>query len=91
MALVAYLFYQMGESSYKKTRLKGDPFISGNRPSKDPRDIHVGGDNLYWGFTHALRKYLDPLVEGHTGIVNDYVYWFVVTLAFVLVFLYLLI
>ncbi len=89
VTLIAYLFYKLGNSEYRKTRYKGDPFISGNRPPKDLQGIHVGGDNLYWGFTHALKKFFEPLVKGHTGIVNDYVYWFVVTLAVVLVYLYI--
>ncbi|MFW5898321.1 MAG: hydrogenase [Candidatus Saliniplasma sp.] len=89
VTLIAYMFYLMGNPDYKRTKYKGDPFISGNRPPKDLKSLHVGGDNLYWGFMQALRKYLDPLVKGHTGIVNDYVYWFVVTLAVVLVFLYI--
>ncbi len=90
-ALVAYMFYRIGDEGYKRTRHKGEPFISGNMPPKDPRMIHVGGDNVFWGFTHALRKYLDPLVKAHTGIINDYVYWMVITMALVLIYVYLLI
>jgi len=90
-ALVAYMFYSLGNPAYKRTKHKGEPFISGNAPPKDVRLIHVGGDNVFWGFTHALRKYLDPLVKGHTGILNDYVYWMVITMALVLIYVYILI
>ncbi len=87
--LVAYLFYRMGQSEFEDTEHKGEPFISGNRPPKKAGDIHVGGDNLFWGFTRALRKYFDPLIKGHTGIVNDYLYWIICTLAVVLIFIYI--
>ncbi len=86
---VAYLLYRMGKSGFKETEHKGEPFISGNRPPKKAGEIHVGGDNLFWGFTRALRKYFDPLIKGHTGIVNDYLYWIICTLAVVLIFIYI--
>jgi len=86
---VAYLIYRMGNSSYNKTKHKGEPFISGNKPPTDVSKIHVGGDNLFWGFTNALKSYFEPLVKGHTGIVNDYLYWVVCTLAVILVYIYL--
>ncbi|MBS3789366.1 MAG: hydrogenase [Candidatus Thermoplasmatota archaeon] len=87
--LVAYILYEMGNPSYKRTKHKGEPFISGNRPPKDIRKIHVPGDNLFWGFTEALKNYFEPLVEGHTGKLNDYMYWVVITLAVVLIYIYM--
>jgi len=86
-SLVAYLLYMMGNASYTKTKYKGQPFISGNPPPTDVRKIHVGGDNLFWGFTKALEKYFDRIVKGHTGVINDYVYWVVMALAGTLVFM----
>ncbi len=91
MGLITYMIYNLGNPTYKRTKHKGEPFISGNKPPSDLSTIHVGGDNVFWGFTHALRKYIDPLVKGHTGIVNDYVYWFVITLALVLIYFYIMI
>lgn len=85
--LVAYLIYSMGNSDYNKTGEKGTPFISGNRPPSDLSKIHVAGDNVFWGFMEALKGYFDPVVKGHTGKVNDYIYWIVITLAVVLVFI----
>lgn len=87
--IVSYILYSMGNSAYKKTKHKGEPFISGNRGPDDVGKIHVGGDNLFWGFTRALRRYFDPVVKGHTGIVNDYIYWIVITMSVVLVYIYL--
>lgn len=89
--LVAYILYRMGNSDYNRTEHKGEPFISGNRPPKDVRQIHVAADNLFWGFTEALKNYFEPLVEGHTGKLNDYLYWVVITLAVVLIYIYMVV
>ncbi len=89
MTVIAYLIYRMGNPAYNRTKLKGQPFISGNAPFKDPGRMHVGGDNLFWGFTKALNRYFEPLVKGHTGIVNDYVYWFIVTMAVIFMYIYI--
>lgn len=88
VGLVVYFLYSLGNSSYKKTKYKGKPFLSGNSGPEKPEDLHVGGSNLYWGFTQALKRYFDSLVSGHTGIINDYLYWFMITLAVVMVVLY---
>nr|AGF92982.1 membrane bound hydrogenase subunit mbhI [uncultured organism] len=85
---VVYLLYRMGNPDFKRTEHKGEPFISANRPPEDIGKIHVGGDNVFWGFIKALENYFEPLIKGHTGIVNDYMYWIVCTLAVVLVYLY---
>ena len=89
--IVSYLLYKMGNPQYKKTKRSGEPFISGNQPPEDIRSIHVGGDNLFWGFIDALKNYFEPLIEGHTGRLNDYMYWVMVTLAVVLVYIYLVV
>lgn len=87
--LVAYLFYYMGNSSYTRTKYKGEPFISGNAPPTDVSKIHVGGDNLFWGFTEALEKYFDKVIKGHTGVINDYIYWMVLSIAGAFVYIYI--
>ncbi len=89
--LVAYWLYSMGNPEYKKTKYSGDPFISGNRSPKDVKKLHVAGDNLFWGFKKALKRYYDPLIDGHTGRLNDYMIWVVITLAVVLIYLYLVV
>ncbi|MEF8873068.1 MAG: hydrogenase [Candidatus Thermoplasmatota archaeon] len=88
---IAYWLYRMGNPEYKKTEHSGEPFISGNRPPGDVKKIHVAGDNLFWGFQDALKRYFEPLIEGHTGKLNDYMYWVVITLAVVLVYIYLVV
>ncbi|MFP4608192.1 MAG: hypothetical protein ACLFNY_01260 [Candidatus Aenigmatarchaeota archaeon] len=88
---VAYWLYKMGNAGFQKTEHSGEPFISGNRPPGDLKKIHVAGDNLFWGFRDALKRYYEPVIEGHTGILNDYMYWIVITLAVVLVYIYMVV
>lgn len=90
-ALVAYILYKMGNPDYNRTEHKGEPFISGNQPPDDIRKIHVSADNLFWGFTDAFKNYFEPLVEGHTGKLNDYMYWVVITLAVILSYIFLVV
>ena len=88
VGLVVYLIYRRGNSSFKKTKDKVKPFLSGNKPPKESKALHIGGSNLYWGFTDALKRYFKPLVGVHTGLVNDYLYWFIITLAIVMILVY---
>jgi hypothetical protein len=80
IALVVYIIRSFGEKTYKKGSEQTKPFLSGN-PEPEKEKVHVRADNLFWGFTEALKDYYTPAVRGHTGIVNDYVYWFVIVLA----------
>jgi hypothetical protein len=80
--LIAYLFYRTGEGSYKKGTDQADPFLSGN----EPRGERVTAHHIYWGFVEALKKYYNPLVRMHTGVVNDYLGWFVIVIALVFLF-----
>ncbi|MCG2826256.1 MAG: hypothetical protein L6265_06675 [Thermoplasmatales archaeon] len=80
IALVVYILRSFGEKTYKKDSEQTKPFLSGN-PEPEKENVHVRAGNLFWGFTEALKEYYKPTVKGHTGVVNDYVYWFVIVLA----------
>ncbi len=88
VGVLVYMIYRLGNHSYKETKYKREPFLSGNSPADDPDSLHIGGSNLYWGFTRALKRYFEPLVRGHTGLLNDYLYWFVITVVVIMVVLY---
>ena len=65
------------------TRTGGDsqkPFISGNDLA-NPEDARVAASHMYWGFLEALRGYYSRLMEFHSGVLTDYVMWFLVVLA----------
>ncbi len=73
-----------GEDKYKKGTNQTKPFISGN-PEVSKEDSHVGASHIYWGFTEALKKYYRPLIESHTGNINDYSGWIVLVMAIIFI------
>jgi uncharacterized membrane protein len=65
-----------GQKGYKKETAQTDVFLSGAKvPSEEER--HVKADNIYWGFFESLKGLYDWMMKPHTGIVNDYLLWFV--------------
>jgi hypothetical protein len=82
--IIAYIIWALGESSYRKDTRQVKPYLSGN-PEPAKGDVHVRAGNLYWGFTEALKGYYSRVVPLHTGILNDYVLWFLAVMALVLV------
>ena len=52
--VIAWLIQRLGEADIPGEGESGKPYISGNdEPS--PEDGHIGGSNLYWGFTEAMK------------------------------------
>ncbi|NYT07474.1 MAG: hydrogenase [Methanomicrobiales archaeon] len=83
--VIVYLILQRGEPGYKKGTAQTTPFISGN-PEPGKEMVHVRASNLYWGYLDALKGYYDLVVPAHTGVVNDYVLWYLgVTAALMIV------
>ncbi len=82
-ALVVY-FRNKGEDSYKKRTEQDKPFISGN-PELNKEDSHLSASHIYWGFTEALKDYYHPLIDFHTGNINDYTGWIIVVTVLVLI------
>jgi NADH:ubiquinone oxidoreductase subunit 6 (subunit J) len=78
---VVYVIRSTGTKKYKKGTEQTLPFFSGNKaPEKN-----IASGNLYWGFFEALKKYYGWLTRLHTGIINDYVYSFVLLLVIIVV------
>lgn len=46
----------------------------------------VGPHDLFWGLKFTFKGYFSRLSNAHSGIVNDYALWVVVTLAVVLIY-----
>ncbi|MDI6720300.1 MAG: hydrogenase [Methanomicrobiales archaeon] len=83
-AAVAYLIWRAGEEGYKRGTAQTEAFLSGNvQPEKGA--IHVRAGNLYWGFLEALAQYYRRTVPVHTGVLNDYVLWFLGITALIIV------
>ena len=82
--LIAYVIYRMGNPTYNKGTEQVKPFLSGWKEAGKEYS-HVRAHNIYWGFFEALKDYYNTLMEAHTGIVNDYVSWFVLTTAMIMI------
>jgi len=80
VAIIIYFFRRTGQKGYKKDTDKARVFLCGEEvPEAEERHIRVG--NIYWGFFETLKEYYKQMVGVHTGIINDYVLWFVAVTA----------
>ncbi len=78
--LVVLIIRARGRSDYQKGTEQVKPFLSG-QPEVEKQ--HVRASNVYWGFLEALKGYYRPLVQSHTGLINDYTTWFLGVLVLV--------
>lgn len=86
MAL-AYLFRSRGQKKYKKGTAQTQIFLSGEEPP-EAEQRHIKAHNIYWGFFETLRGYYDKTIRAHTGIINDYILWFVTLIAITAIILF---
>jgi hypothetical protein len=85
---IVLIWRSRGEKGYKKGTAQSDIFLSGIEvPSEEQR--HVKADNIYWGFFEALKGFYSAMMKPHTGIVNDYMLWFVAVLGLTILVLVL--
>jgi uncharacterized membrane protein len=83
------LFYGIrgfGKSTYKKGTEQTKAFLSGNK-EPSPEEMHIKASNLYWGFTTSMKSLYSVLRKMHTGNTSDYILWFVLVLAVLLLIL----
>ena len=73
--LIAYIIRGFGRRDYKGGE-QSKPFLSG-MDVPDEKELHIRAGNIYWGFMEALEGYYDIMKKIHTGVVNDYVAWFI--------------
>jgi len=72
--IVAYVYRSRGNNTFEEGTERGEIFLSGEQvPEESQR--HFRSHNMYWGFFEAMKRYYDPTVRAHTGIVNDYLIW----------------
>ncbi|MFW6102515.1 MAG: hydrogenase [Chloroflexota bacterium] len=78
--IIVYFFRRRGQKGYKKDTDQARIFLCGEEvPEAGERHVRVG--NIYWGFFETLKEYYDQLLRPHTGIINDYILWFVAIMA----------
>ena len=49
----------------------------------------VGPHDLFWGMKFTFKGYFNRLSKAHSGVVNDYVLWIVVTMAIVIAYCFI--
>lgn len=81
MFLISYILWLRGEKGYKEKGIQREAFFSGDLPPGK----RIQAKNLYWGFSEALKGYYKWAINLHTGIVNDYVAWFIALIAIILI------
>ncbi len=75
--IFSWLLWRCGEKSYDAGTEQTKPYLSGNKePEKGA--VHIRGGNMYWGFVNALKGYYRYLIPLHSGILNDYLSWFLI-------------
>ena len=82
--LLMYILRSFGNRSFKRKTEQTKSFLSGN-PEYEKEKMQVKSSNLYWGFTESLKGAYSILKKMHTGNASDYVLWFVIILAILLV------
>ena len=87
LLIMAYVFRDRGEKSYKKGTGQTKVFLAGEE-EPEANQLHVKAHNMYWGFFEAMKRYYGPTIKAHTGIVNDYVLWFIGLIALVAVIVF---
>jgi len=85
---VTCLFRSRGQKKYKEGTAQTQIFLSGEEPPA-VEQIHIKSHNIYWGFFQILKRYYDPSVRAHTGIINDYIIWFIALVALTTVILFI--
>ncbi len=89
--IIAYIIIYIGikfleDQGHPDTTKKGDmvlPFTSGNYVEEE--NARIKASNVYWGFVEAMKGYYNTLSKIHTGIVSDYVYWYIGILAVIII------
>ena len=88
MTAIAYFFRSRGQKKYKKDTAQTQIFLCGEEvPEAEQR--HIRARNVYWGFFETLKGYYDGIIRPHTGIINDYMIWFVGVVAITAIILFI--
>ena len=84
LLVIVAIIRALGNKGFKAGKNSAMPFYSGNIVTESER---VKSSDFFWGFFEAFEGYYDKMRGMHTGIVNDYVAWFIAVTAVILVVL----
>ena len=85
---MAYFLRSRGQKNYKKDTAQTKIFLCGEEVP-EPEQRHVRGGNVYWGFFEALKGYYSGVVRPHTGIIGDYIIWFIAIIAVIAMIIFI--
>jgi len=85
---IAYLFRSRGQKKYKKDTAQTRIFLCGEEVPEAEQQ-HIRAHNVYWGFFETLKGYYDKVMKPHTGIVNDYMIWFIAIIAIIAIIFFI--
>lgn len=78
--LLVLYFRSRGRNSFKSGTEQAKIFLSGEDvPEAAKRNLK--SSNVYWGFLETMKGYYEVVVKQHTGVINDYIFWFILLVA----------
>ncbi|MEM4663131.1 MAG: hypothetical protein QXM75_03865 [Candidatus Diapherotrites archaeon] len=84
--IIAVVLIIFGRKDFTYSKEKAKPFASG----EDPFAYYgIKASDYFWGFFKATEKYYKILLNLHGGIINEYIFWFIVVVSSLLLFLFL--
>jgi len=86
--IIGFFIRSLGRKDYKRGTDQTQSFLSGNPEPESAEALHVSGRNLYWGMVHGLAGYYKRIRKAHTGVLSDYVAWFIGALGLVFIVLF---
>lgn len=85
---IAFFVRSRGQKNYKKGTEQAKIFLSGEEvPEAEERHVRAG--NVYWGFFETLKGYYSVILRPHTGIINDYIIWFIAVIAVIAIIIFI--
>lgn len=80
--LLCYLLSLFAKKGFAYSKNKAQPFVSGNAYSELNL---IRASDYFWGFFKATENYYDFIKSIHTGLVNDYISWFIGVISVMLI------
>jgi len=83
---IGFWIRALGRKDYKQGTGQTKAFLAGNE-EPNPERLHVRGEHLYWGMIQGLSGYYDRIRAWHTGVLSDYLGWFIGVISIVFIIL----
>ena len=91
--IVAMTFgiHKLGKCRVESSSLEGamDTKYEGFTGGEKEEFSKVGPHDLFWGMKHDFKGYFNRLSNAHSGVVNDYALWVVITMAVIIIYCFI--